>query len=80
MSDEEKSLLLKFVTSWRRPPLFGFQELMPPFTIHSAMREDGLPTASTCMNLLKLPEFKTDELMKKQILLAICSETGFELS
>jgi ubiquitin-protein ligase E3 C len=30
---EEKSLLLKFVTSCPRPPLFGFKNLHPKFII-----------------------------------------------
>ena len=33
MTEEEKSLLLKFVTSCERPSFLGFKDLSPPFTI-----------------------------------------------
>ena len=58
-SEEDKKSLLKFVTSCSRPPLLGFRDLDPPFCIQNAGSEpDRLPTASTCMNLLKLPDFQ----------------------
>ncbi|CAI5968216.1 unnamed protein product, partial [Closterium sp. NIES-65] len=65
LSREEKSQLLKFVTSCSRPPLLGFKHLNPPLTIHKVNVDasmwatlggpdvDWLPTASTCYNLLK---------------------------
>lgn len=78
--DTQRRQLLKFVTSCSRPPLLGFKDLYPPFCIHSAGKEDRLPTSSTCMNLLKLPEFIEKETMKAKILYAIESGVGFELS
>lgn len=36
LSDEEQRNLVKFVTSCSRPPLLGFKELSPKFTITSA--------------------------------------------
>jgi hypothetical protein len=92
MTPREKSLLLKFVTSCPRPPLLGFGSLQPPFCIHRvrSMRsfmdmmmrkeEQRLPTASTCMNLLKLPEYLTTKTMKAKLLYAINAGAGFELS
>jgi len=41
---------------------------------------DRLPTASTCMNLLKLPEFIDEPTMKTKLVYAIESGAGFELS
>lgn len=41
---------------------------------------DRLPTASTCMNLLKLPEFRDYDTLKHKLLYAIESGAGFELS
>ncbi|MCJ8731205.1 hypothetical protein PDJAM_G00196620 [Pangasius djambal] len=80
-SDEEKRKLLKFVTSCSRPPLLGFKELYPAFCIHNGGNDlERLPTASTCMNLLKLPEFCDQELMRNKLLYAIESSSGFELS
>ncbi|CAH3047243.1 unnamed protein product [Porites evermanni] len=79
-TDTQKRQLLKFVTSCSRPPLLGFKDLEPPFCIHSAGPEDRLPTASTCMNLLKLPEYLDDEIMREKLLYAVESGAGFELS
>ncbi|CAH1243767.1 UBE3C [Branchiostoma lanceolatum] len=73
--------LLKFVTSCSRPPLLGFKELYPAFCIHhGGPEEDRLPSASTCMNLLKLPEFQDEETMRSKLLYAVESNAGFELS
>ncbi|KAK3089067.1 hypothetical protein FSP39_000528 [Pinctada imbricata] len=80
-TDQQKRKLLKFVTSCSRPPLLGFKDLYPAFCIHFGGSEaDRLPTASTCMNLLKLPEFRDEETMKTKLLYAIESGAGFELS
>uniref|UniRef100_A0A8C7IJ03 Ubiquitin-protein ligase E3C n=1 Tax=Oncorhynchus kisutch TaxID=8019 RepID=A0A8C7IJ03_ONCKI len=80
-TDEEKRKLLKFVTSCSRPPLLGFKELYPAFCIHNGGNDlERLPTASTCMNLLKLPEFCDQHLMRNKLLYAIESSAGFELS
>uniref|UniRef100_A0AAR2LQY6 Ubiquitin-protein ligase E3C n=1 Tax=Pygocentrus nattereri TaxID=42514 RepID=A0AAR2LQY6_PYGNA len=79
--EDEKRKLLKFVTSCSRPPLLGFKELYPAFCIHNGGSDlERLPTASTCMNLLKLPEFCDEELMRSKLLYAIESSSGFELS
>lgn len=79
-TDVQKRQLLKFVTSCSRPPLLGFKELDPPFCIQHAGTSDRLPSASTCMNLLKLPEFETEEMLKEKLLYAIQAGAGFELS
>ena len=39
-----------------------------------------LPTASTCFNLLKLPNFKSKKVLKEKLLYAIKSASGFEMS
>ncbi|CAE1170740.1 UBE3C [Acanthosepion pharaonis] len=65
LTDPQRRKLLKFVTSCSRPPLLGFKDLYPVFCIHNAGNEsERLPTASTCMNLLKLPEFYNEETMR----------------
>ncbi len=76
----QKRQLLKFVTSCSRPPLLGFKELHPPFSVLSAKEIDHLPSASTCMHLLKLPMFETKKEMKDKLVYAISSGAGFELS
>ncbi|KAL5017056.1 hypothetical protein ScPMuIL_006645 [Solemya velum] len=80
-TDVQKRQLLKFVTSCSRPPLLGFKDLYPAFCIHHGGTEaDRLPTASTCMNLLKLPEFRDEKTMQTKLLYSIESGAGFELS
>ena len=79
-SEEEKKKLLKFATSRSRPPLFGFKNLIPNFAIHNSGSEDRLPTASTCLNLLKLPPIREYAKMREKLLCAIESEAGFDLS
>lgn len=60
------------------PPL---QELYPAFCIHHGGSDlERLPTASTCMNLLKLPEFQDEALLRSKLLYAIECAAGFELS
>ncbi|XP_046457732.1 ubiquitin-protein ligase E3C-like isoform X1 [Daphnia pulex] len=78
--DSGKRHLLKFVTSCSRPPLLGFKELDPPFCIQNAGTDDRLPTASTCMNLLKLPEFHDENVLRDKLIYALQSGAGFELS
>ncbi|XP_032221291.2 ubiquitin-protein ligase E3C [Nematostella vectensis] len=80
LNDTQKRQLLKFVTSCSRSPLLGFKDLYPAFCVHSAGQEDRLPSASTCMNMLKLPEYPTDEMMRERLLYAVESGAGFELS
>jgi ubiquitin-protein ligase E3 C len=83
-SDAEKRKLLKFVTSTPRAPLLGFKQLNPQFCIRNSgsIGEDDsrLPTASTCVNLLKLPPYPSADLMKEKLLYAINAEAGFDLS
>uniref|UniRef100_T1HA92 HECT-type E3 ubiquitin transferase n=1 Tax=Rhodnius prolixus TaxID=13249 RepID=T1HA92_RHOPR len=80
-TDLERRQMLKFVTSCTRPPLRGFKDLHPPFCIQLAEGMDNrLPTASTCMNILKLPIYTDEATMKEKLLYAIQSGAGFELS
>lgn len=79
-TDTQKKMLLKFVTSCSRPPLLGFKELNPSFCIQSSGSDDRMPTASTCLNLLKLPLIKDEETLRKKLVAAIEQQAGFELS
>ncbi|KAL7144289.1 hypothetical protein ABFS83_07G002000 [Erythranthe nasuta] len=77
---------LKFVTGCSRGPLLGFKYLEPAFCIQrtagNASEEllDRLPTSATCMNLLKLPPYKSKQHMGDKLLYAINSDAGFDLS
>ncbi|KAK6465852.1 ubiquitin-protein ligase [Scheffersomyces coipomensis] len=81
MKPEERFKLVKFVTSVSRAPLLGFQALSPKFGIrNSGSDRDRFPTASTCINLLKLPDYRDKELIRHKLLYAINTEAGFDLS
>lgn len=92
MSPKEMSQLLKFVTSCSRAPLGGWKFLHPPFTIHKVDCDhsplayfggkdvDRLPSASTCFNMLKLPNYQRTSTLRAKLLYAIGSSSGFELS
>lgn len=81
LSDKEKSKLIKFVTSVSRAPLLGFGVLKPKFGIRNSGRSNGrLPTASTCVNLLKLPDYQDKEVLRQKLLYIINTEAGFDLS
>ncbi|GAA5813710.1 hypothetical protein MFLAVUS_007197 [Mucor flavus] len=72
---------VKFVTSCSRPPLLGFKELVPKFCLRNAgVNDERLPTSSTCVNLLKLPNFSTYEILRDKLLYAITADAGFDLS
>jgi ubiquitin-protein ligase E3 C len=82
MNEEEKSQLLKFVTSCERPPSLGFASLNPLFSIQRVDCSDDLrlPSASTCFNILKLPNYSSKAVMKEKLLTSIQSGAGFDLS
>jgi ubiquitin-protein ligase E3 C len=91
---EQQRKFLRFVTSCSRMPLLGFNSLEPPPCVqqiripeHIFENDDAvvaknapLPTSSTCMNLLKLPNYRSKELLRKKLLDAIESGAGFELT
>ncbi|CDO70815.1 hypothetical protein BN946_scf184801.g6 [Trametes cinnabarina] len=80
-NQDERRKLLRFVTSCSRPPLLGFKELNPNFAIRDATGDENrLPTASTCVNLLKLPRYKSPHVLREKLLQAINSNAGFDLS
>jgi ubiquitin-protein ligase E3 C len=81
LSDGERRAVLKFVTSTPRAPLLGFGTLNPRFSIRDA-GSDGtrLPSTSTCVNLLKLPMYGDEGLLKEKLLYSVFSGAGFDLS
>lgn len=84
---EYQKKFLKFVTGCSRGPLLGFKYLEPKFCIQRTAPSqvldedlDRLPTSATCMNLLKLPPYKSKEQMQTKLMYAINAEAGFDLS
>lgn len=81
MSNEERQMVLRFVTSTPRAPLLGFGHLHPRFSIRdSSEDQDRLPSTSTCVNLLKLPRYSSAQMLKEKLLYAVSSGAGFDLS
>lgn len=80
MEPEDMGSFLMFATSCSRPPLLGFKSFDPKFCIHKVNDGSRLPTASTCANLLKLPEYPSMSVLREKLLQAIRSESGFDLS
>lgn len=80
MSTLERCALIKFVTSVARAPLLGFGALSPKFGIGNAGSSDRLPTSSTCLNLLKLPDYRDKALIRQRLLYSINANSGFDLS
>lgn len=80
-NDSQRRELLKYVSSTPRAPLLGFSQLRPKFSIRDAgNNEQRLPSASTCVNLLKLPCYKSETTMREKLLYAISAGAGFDLS
>lgn len=85
-SPENQKKFLKFVTGCSRGPLLGFKYLEPQFCIQRTSADaseealDRLPTSATCMNLLKLPPYKSKEQLESKLLYAINADAGFDLS
>jgi ubiquitin-protein ligase E3 C len=81
LPDADRRKVLKFVTSTPRGPLLGFANLNPRFSIRDSSSDEGrIPTASTCVNLLKLPMYKSERALREKLLYAVNSGAGFDLS
>jgi ubiquitin-protein ligase E3 C len=81
MEDVDRRRVLKFVTSTPRGPLLGFGHLRPRFSIRdSGADEMRFPTTSTCVNLLKLPMYRSEAVLREKLLQAVRSGAGFDLS
>ncbi|KAF1845300.1 uncharacterized protein K460DRAFT_366176 [Cucurbitaria berberidis CBS 394.84] len=81
IGDDERRAVLKFVTSTPRAPLLGFGTLNPRFSIRDAGGDqERLPSTSTCVNLLKLPMYRDEMILKAKLLYSVFSGAGFDLS
>lgn len=78
LSEDEKRLLLHFVTSTDRAPIGGLGK-MKFVVVRNGPDSDQLPTSHTCFNALMLPEYQSAEKMKEKLLTAIRNAEGFGL-
>ncbi|KAH7157800.1 hypothetical protein B0J13DRAFT_617863 [Dactylonectria estremocensis] len=80
-TDAQRRDVIKYVSSTPRAPLLGFSQLIPRFCIRDSGRdEERLPSTSTCVNLLKLPMYTSEAVLREKLLYAVTSGTGFHLS
>ncbi|KAG6222636.1 hypothetical protein E4U24_004427 [Claviceps purpurea] len=80
-TDSQRRDVLKYVSSTPRAPLLGFSQLRPQFCIRDGgTDQQRLPSASTCVNLLKLPIYTSEAVLREKLLYAITSGAGFDLS
>ncbi|XP_042336520.1 E3 ubiquitin-protein ligase HACE1 isoform X3 [Sceloporus undulatus] len=87
LTQEERVLLLQFVTGSSRVPHGGFAHIMggsglQNFTIAAVPYTPNLlPTSSTCINMLKLPEYPNKETLKDRLLVALhCGSYGYTMA
>nr|XP_020653156.1 E3 ubiquitin-protein ligase HACE1 [Pogona vitticeps] len=87
LTQEERVLLLQFVTGSSRVPHGGFAHIMggsglQNFTIAAVPYTPNLlPTSSTCINMLKLPEYPKKEILKDRLLVALhCGSYGYTMA
>ncbi len=81
LDDADRKKVLKFVTSTPRAPLLGFGNLNPRFSIRdSGYDQTRLPSTSTCVNLLKLPVYRDEKVLKERLLYSVNAGAGFNLS
>ncbi|MED6291194.1 E3 ubiquitin-protein ligase [Characodon lateralis] len=87
LTQEEHVLLLQFVTGSSRVPHGGFAYLMggsglQKFTIAAVPYTSNLlPTSSTCINMLKLPEYPGQEVLQDRLLVALhCGSYGYTMA
>ncbi|RLN95883.1 hypothetical protein BBJ28_00006404 [Nothophytophthora sp. Chile5] len=92
LSIDDQRLFVRFVTGAGRLPLGGLRNLEPKLTVVRKLTERSdanssgesdavLPSASTCTNYLKLPDYSAREVMKRRLLYCIHEgQCSFHLS
>jgi len=71
-----KACFLQFVTGTSKVPLDGFKALRgisgpQKLQIHKVNDTHSLPTSHTCFNQLDLPEYKSKEILREKLFIAI---------
>jgi hypothetical protein len=88
MSQAERSEFLLFTTCCPHLPPGGMAGLQPRFKVHPKVVDQGsagssagrarpaLPSASTCLHVLKLPSYRNQEEMRQSLLTAMRDSRG----
>lgn len=77
-NEEEKKKFLFFTTGCDKAPINGLGELRLTIIKHGE-NNDLLPSAHTCFNHLLLPDYKSAEILREKLLIAIHNSEGFGL-
>lgn len=79
LMEEDRTRLLQFVTGSSRLPAEGLGALNPPFTlvVQPGGSNDQLPTSHTCANMICIPAYPTQEVLRAKLLTALQCESGF---
>lgn len=78
LSPEERRLFLSFCTGSDRAPIRGLGSMRFE-VIRSGPDSDNLPSASTCFNVLHLPEYADRAKLEAKLRAAIKESEGFGL-
>jgi len=78
LTHEDKKKFLAFCTGSDRAPVGGLKN-MRFIVSRNGPDSDRLLTAHTCFNHILLPDYRTEEKMRKVILIAINNAQGFGL-
>ena len=86
MPNEERAALLQFATGSPRPPALGFAQLsgyagkIHPFALQCVPGADQgrLPSATTCFNTLRLPEYASKEVLAEKLRASLAASRDFD--
>lgn len=80
MNAQERKLFVQFLTGCSSLPPGGLANLHPRLTVVKKEGNDAsYPSVNTCVHYLKLPEYSSEEVLKRQLDIA-CQEKGFYLN
>lgn len=74
----KKKAFLYFLTGNDKIPVFRIQNTFMKVTSFGVPDESYLPEANTCSQLLLLPEYSNNDILRRKLLLAIENNKGFE--
>ncbi|KDO17226.1 hypothetical protein SPRG_17289 [Saprolegnia parasitica CBS 223.65] len=88
LTPDDQRLFVRFVTGSHRLPLGGLGKLSPTLTVvrklspdESSSSDEMLPSASTCTNYLKLPDYSSIDILRSKLLYCIREgQLSFHLS
>lgn len=77
LSEEDKAALMQFITGTDRTPVASART--PSLVIRRSPDVKTLPEAHTCLNLLMLPQYPSEQIMREKLMFAVKNSEGFNL-